>query len=92
MFKRKELGISEEIRQKLLFRIRPIIAKQLRVSEEGIVPNAKIRDDLGIDSLNSIELIMALEEEFAIEIIDSDAEKMVTINDIIVYLVQRVKL
>ena len=63
-----------------------IIANQLSVAKEKVVPSASFVDDLGADSLDLVELIMTMEEEFDIEIPDEDAEKMVTVQDAINYL------
>lgn len=86
MFNKKEDKNSEGKKQELLTRIRPIIAEQLGVNEAKITAQSKIGDDLGADSLDATELVMALEEEFNIEIFDEDAEKMTTVNDILAYL------
>jgi len=67
-------------------RIRKIIAEQLGVEEEDVVPDASFVEDLGADSLDTVELVMALEEEFDIEIPDSDAEKIRTVQDAIDYM------
>ncbi len=71
-------------------RIREIIADQLGVETEKIVPEAKFVEDLGADSLDVVELIMAFEEEFGIEIPDEDAEKIQTVGDVISYLKEKV--
>ena len=63
-----------------------IIAKQLQIDEDQVTPNASFMDDLGADSLDTVELIMALEEDFDIEIPDSDAEKIRTVQDAIDYM------
>ena len=67
-------------------KIKTIIAEQLGVKPEEVTPNASFVDDLGADSLDTVELIMALEEEFNIEIPDEDAEKMKTVGDAIKYI------
>ena len=67
-------------------RVKQIIVEQLSVDEEEVVPNASFLDDLGADSLDTVELIMALEEEFGVEIPDEDAEKMTTVADAIKYI------
>ena len=72
-------------------KIKSIIAEQLGCSLEGIVPEAKFIDDLGADSLDCIELVMALEEEFSIEIPDEDAEKLLTVGDVIAYVKAKVE-
>ncbi len=69
-------------------RLREIIAEQLGISEEEIVPEASFVDDLGADSLDLVELIMALEEEFDMEISDEDAEKIQTVQDAISYIAE----
>ena len=63
-----------------------IIEEQLSVDKEKIVPGAAFVDDLGADSLDLVELIMAMEEEFEVEIPDEDAEKIVTVQDAINYV------
>ena len=67
-------------------KVRNIIAEQLGVKPEEVTPEAKFIDDLGADSLDTVELVMALEEEFGIEIPDEDAEKMVKVGDAIKYI------
>jgi acyl carrier protein len=69
-------------------RLKEIIAEQLGISEEEIVPNASFVDDLGADSLDLVELIMALEEEFDMEISDEEAEKIQTVRDAINYIAE----
>ncbi len=67
-------------------KIRDIIVEQLGVTPEKVTPEASFIDDLGADSLDTVELIMALEEAFEIEIPDEDAEKMEKVGDAIRYL------
>lgn len=67
-------------------RIKKIIVDQLGVDENKITENSSFVDDLGADSLDIVELIMAFEEEFDIEIPDEDAEKMRTVGDAVKYL------
>jgi acyl carrier protein len=67
-------------------RIKKIIVDQLGVDESKITENSSFVDDLGADSLDIVELIMAFEEEFDIEIPDEDAEKMRTVGDAVKYL------
>ncbi len=67
-------------------KIRSIISEQLGVKPEEVNPQASFIDDLGADSLDTVELIMALEEEFGVEIPDEDAEKMATVGDAIKYI------
>jgi len=78
---------SEEIFEK----IKNIIIEQLQVSETAVTEEASFIDDLGADSLDLVELIMALEEEFGIEIPDADAEKVVTVGDVVNYIKENVK-
>jgi len=70
-------------------RIRQIIAEQLGVKKEEVTPEASFIDDLGADSLDTVELVMALEEEFGIEIPDEDAEKMAKVSDAIKYIEEK---
>ncbi|HSD52160.1 MAG TPA: acyl carrier protein [Candidatus Methylomirabilis sp.] len=67
-------------------KVKKIIADQLGVDEAEVTPEAKFIDDLGADSLDTVELVMALEEEFGIEIPDEDAEKIATVRDAINYI------
>lgn len=73
---------SEEVFDK----VKEIIVEQLGVAENAVNTEASFIDDLGADSLDIVELIMALEEEFDIEIPDSDAEKVVTVGDVVDYI------
>ena len=73
---------SEEI----FNRVKEIIVEQLGVAEDNVNEEASFIDDLGADSLDIVELIMALEEEFDIEIPDTDAEKVVTVGDVVEYI------
>lgn len=70
-------------------RVRAIIAEQLGVKVEEVTDAASFVEDLGADSLDTVELVMALEEEFGIEIPDEDAEKMVTVGDAMKYIEQK---
>ena len=70
-------------------KIKSIIAEQLGVKAEEVTAKASFVDDLGADSLDTVELIMALEEEFNIEIPDEDAEKMKTVGDVIKYIEEK---
>lgn len=67
-------------------KVKTIIAEQLGVNMDEVKPEAKFIDDLGADSLDTVELVMALEEEFGAEIPDEDAEKLTTVGDAIDYI------
>ena len=67
-------------------RVKEIIAKELEVSTQQLTPEAKFVEDLGADSLDIVELVMALEEEFGLDIPDEDAEKLRTVGDAMNYL------
>jgi len=77
---------SEDIFDK----VKEIIIERLGVAETAITTEASFIDDLGADSLDIVELIMALEEEFDLEIPDSDAEKVVTVGDVVEYIKENV--
>jgi acyl carrier protein len=67
-------------------RVKKIIVEQLGVNADEVVPSASFIDDLGADSLDTVELVMALEEDFGIEISDEDAEKIRTVGEAIEYI------
>jgi acyl carrier protein len=67
-------------------RVKEIICEQLGVEEGEVTPAAKFIEDLGADSLDTVELVMAFEEEFDLEIPDEDAEKITTVGDAIQYI------
>jgi acyl carrier protein len=71
-------------------RVLEIIVEQLGVSEEEVTMEASFIDDLGADSLDLVELIMAMEEEFSLEISDEDAEKIQTVQDVVNYITEHV--
>ncbi len=77
---------SEEIFDK----VKGIIVEQLGVAENTVTMEASFIDDLGADSLDIVELIMALEEEFDLEIPDADAEKIVSVSDVVDYIKENV--
>ncbi len=72
-------------------RVKKIVVEQLGVKEEEVTTDASFVDDLGADSLDTVELVMALEEEFETEIPDEDAEKIITIKDAVKYVVERLE-
>ena len=74
-------GISEKIKG--------VIAEQLGVKPEEVTDQAKFVDDLGADSLDTVELVMALEEEYGVEIPDEDAEKLTTVGEAIKYIEEK---
>ena len=67
-------------------RVKDIIVEQLGVNADQVTPDAKFIEDLGADSLDTVELVMALEEEFETEIPDEEAEKITTVKDAIDYI------
>ena len=67
-------------------RIKEIIVEQLGVKPEQVTPEAKFIEDLGADSLDTVELVMGLEEEFGNEIPDEDAEKLISVGDVIRFI------
>ena len=70
-------------------RVKAIIVDKLGVEEAEVTPQASFTNDLGADSLDTVELVMALEEEFGIEIPDEDAEKIQTVGDAIKYIEEK---
>ena len=72
-------------------RVKQIIVEQLGVDEAEVTPSASFVDDLGADSLDTVELVMAFEEAFEIEIPDEDAEKIRTVQDAVTYIGQHAK-
>jgi len=70
-------------------RVKKIIGEQLGVEEDEITPEASFVEDLGADSLDTVELVMALEEEFGIEIPDEDAEKILTVGKALDYIKEK---
>ena len=79
-------------RKKIMFeRVKKIIVAQLDIDESQVTLDSSFVDDLGADSLDVVELIMALEQEFNIEIPDEDAEKIITVNDAVQYVANNVK-
>ncbi|MEM6822773.1 MAG: acyl carrier protein [Verrucomicrobiota bacterium] len=67
-------------------KVKEIIVEQLSVNEEQVTPEAKFIEDLGADSLDVVELVMAFEEQFGIEVPDEDAEKLLTVGDVNNYI------
>lgn len=82
---------AEEKNKELIEKIKQIISEQLGVDEAEVTSSASFVDDLGADSLDQVELVMALEEAFGLEISDEDAEKMRTVQDAIDYIDKHAK-
>ena len=72
-------------------RVKKVVVDQLDVNEDEVTPTASFVDDVGADSLDQVELIMAFEEEFDIEIPDEDAEKIGTVGDAVNYIDEKTK-
>src|SRR3954470_3719376 len=72
-------------------KVKEIIVEQLGVNPEQVTPTASFIEDLGADSLDIVELVMAFEEEFSVEVPDEDAEKLQTVGDVIKYIEERAK-
>jgi acyl carrier protein len=70
-------------------KVKDIIVEQLGVNPEQVTPTASFIEDLGADSLDIVELVMAFEEEFSVEVPDEDAEKLQTVGDVIKYIEER---
>ena len=70
-------------------KVKDIIVEQLGVNPEQVIPEAKFIEDLGADSLDTVELVMAFEEEFEIEVPDEDAEKLQTVGDVYKYVEEK---
>ena len=72
-------------------RVKKIVVEHLGVEPEKVTEEASFIDDLGADSLDIVELVMAFEEEFSVEVPDEDAEKLQTVGDVIKYIEERAK-
>jgi acyl carrier protein len=83
--------MAAEENKELLVKVKQIISEQLGVDEDEVTTTASFVDDLGADSLDQVELVMALEEKFEIEIPDDDAEKLRTVQDAIDYIEKHAK-
>ncbi len=73
----------------IIQRVKKIICEQLGVEEDDVKPEASFVEDLGADSLDTVELVMALEEEFGVEISDEDAENITTVQNVIDYIKEK---
>ena len=78
-----ELNMTEE---ELLNKIKAVVVEKLGVKPEDVTTDASFVNDLGADSLDRVELVMALEEEFDIELLDEDAEKFIKVSDVLAYI------
>ncbi len=83
--------MAAEEKKEIVEKVKQIIAEQLGVDENEVTPSASFVDDLGADSLDQVELVMALEEAFGVEIPDEDAEKIRTVQDAIDYIDKHAK-
>jgi len=72
-------------------RVKKVVVEQLDVNEDEVTPAASFVEDLGADSLDVVELVMGLEEEFEIDIPDEDAEKIATVGDAVAYIEEKTK-
>lgn len=84
-------GVIIMTQEEIFEKVKEIIVEQLGVTETSVTLEASFIDDLGADSLDIVELIMALEEEFDTEIPDADAEKVVTVGDVVDYIKDHVE-
>jgi acyl carrier protein len=83
------LGGGESMSTEILDRVKNIIVDRLGVKEEEIKLESSFKEDLGADSLDVVELVMELEDEFDMEISDEDAEKINTVGDVVTYITSR---
>ena len=72
-------------------RVKQIVMEQLGAKEDALKPEARFAEDLGADSLDTVELVMAIEEEFGLEIPDEDAQQIHTVGDVVQYVEQKLK-
>jgi acyl carrier protein len=78
-------------KKEIVEKVKALISEQLGVDESEITPSASFSDDLGADSLDQVELVMALEEKFSLEISDADTERIRTVQDAIEYIEKHAK-
>ncbi|MGQ9470932.1 MAG: acyl carrier protein [Candidatus Aminicenantales bacterium] len=78
-------------REELFKKVREVVADKLSISEEQVTENASFVEDLGADSLDTVELVMALEEKFGLDIPDEEAEKLSTVGKAVDYIMSRLK-
>ena len=77
--------------QEILEKVKELVASQLGKSEEEVTPDSSFIEDLGADSLDLVELIMSMEDEYGLEISDEDAEKIVTVKDAVKFITENKK-
>lgn len=78
--------MSSMTKEEVLTKLKPIIAEQLGVDEADVTPEASFTEDLNADSLDLVEMIMSLEEQFKLQISDEDAEKITTVGEAVDYI------
>jgi acyl carrier protein len=83
--------MASDGKKEVVEKVKQLISEQLGVDEAEITPSASFVDDLGADSLDQVELVMALEEAYDLEISDADAEKILTVQDAISYIEKHAK-
>ncbi len=86
-FKKKDKPFNEDIFKK----VQQILSKQLKEDETKITPDSRVIDDLGADSLDSMEIVLELEDAYNIEIFDEDMEKMLTVKDIVEHIEEQIQ-
>jgi acyl carrier protein len=83
--------MANQVDQEIVSEVKKMVASQLGKSEDEITPESSFIEDLGADSLDLVELIMSMEDKFGLEIADEDAEKIVTVQDAINFIMERKK-
>lgn len=83
--------MAPQLEQEIVTKVKKLVASQLGKSEGEVSPQASFIEDLGADSLDLVELVMAMEDEFGLEVSDEDAERMITVQDAINYILERKK-
>ncbi len=83
------MDVKNRATEESIKKITKLISENLGVDVEKVVPQAKLAEDLGADSLDTVELVMKLEEEFKIEIDDSEAEKISTVQDVVDFILEK---
>ncbi|MGH7901512.1 MAG: acyl carrier protein [Thermodesulfobacteriota bacterium] len=83
--------MTNQVDQEIVSEVKKMVASQLGKSEDEITPESSFIEDLGADSLDLVELIMSMEDKFGLEIADEDAEKIVTVQDAINFIMERKK-